>query len=469
MGSSITFHRRREGASNQVVIFVHGFTGDPIKTWEGFPELLESEPSLSSWDICSIGFRSNSTWPDFPIIWSGNPQLDTLALRFCTTMQLHQEYDQIAIIAHSMGGLIMQRALLETPTLSDRVKHLFLFATPSLGLAKAGLLSSWNRQCWDMYHDSDFITNLRRDWDAKYKAAMPFQLVTVAGDVDDFVPLPTCHDAFPDLEGTVHKLVIPGHHLDIVKPGDRDHLGYKVVAQMLSQHGSPPELTESQSPRDEANQPADQPRKLRVFQSTQAESVVQNALELDKADRQSEAIHLLEEHLGKGKPARKDTDAMGVLAGRLKRRWYAQRSRDDARRALELYQGALQISERRNDLPQMYYHAINVAFLALAFALDYPVAQRFAFRAQTYCRRVPMDSIWPLATLGESHLYLRDNDKAFAAYERAMALHPSPREIRSMRLQAMRVADLLEEQQALAVLATILREPTVEHLPAQTA
>jgi len=43
-------HRRTP--NNQVsMLFVHGFSGDPTKTWGEFPALLMGEKRLSGWDL----------------------------------------------------------------------------------------------------------------------------------------------------------------------------------------------------------------------------------------------------------------------------------------------------------------------------------------------------------------------------------------------------------------------------------
>jgi pimeloyl-ACP methyl ester carboxylesterase len=43
-------------------------------------------------------------------------------------------YESLALIAHRMGGLVAQQALLDDPLLVGRVRHRILFGTPSGGL-----------------------------------------------------------------------------------------------------------------------------------------------------------------------------------------------------------------------------------------------------------------------------------------------------------------------------------------------
>ncbi|MDQ2901382.1 MAG: hypothetical protein M3Y07_16530, partial [Acidobacteriota bacterium] len=47
---------------------------------------------------------------------------------------------------HSMGGRVVQCALVRYSNFRARTGYVFLFGTPSAGLHKAALLSFWKRQ-----------------------------------------------------------------------------------------------------------------------------------------------------------------------------------------------------------------------------------------------------------------------------------------------------------------------------------
>jgi pimeloyl-ACP methyl ester carboxylesterase len=65
--------------------------------------------------------------------------------------------DVIAVAAHSMGGLVAQRAILNDASLTDRLSHLFLFGTPSSGLKKAWFGSLFKPQLADMSAGGPFV------------------------------------------------------------------------------------------------------------------------------------------------------------------------------------------------------------------------------------------------------------------------------------------------------------------------
>src|SRR5207244_2009286 len=143
----------------------------------------------NNWDIFTIGYAT-TLLPDIVGIWSADPDLPILATMFATQLQMppFSDYASLALIAHSMGGLIVQRALVDSPDLAPRVRHVILFGSPSGGLRKAGWAQFWKRQLKNMAAESPFIKDLRKEWKELYGAKRPFNLLTVAGASDQFVP-----------------------------------------------------------------------------------------------------------------------------------------------------------------------------------------------------------------------------------------------------------------------------------------
>jgi pimeloyl-ACP methyl ester carboxylesterase len=132
---------RSEGQA-AALILLHGFAGGTKATWAGFPDLLLSEPGISTWDIYGLGFPS-SLRIDVPNIWAADPQIEILAQGLSTTLKLapFHKYKVLALAAHSMGGLVAQRAILNDHQFSRRISKVFLFGTPTGGLPKSRLVS----------------------------------------------------------------------------------------------------------------------------------------------------------------------------------------------------------------------------------------------------------------------------------------------------------------------------------------
>ncbi|HEU5256094.1 MAG TPA: tetratricopeptide repeat-containing protein [Vicinamibacterales bacterium] len=448
-------HRRKQ--STAAVVMIHGFGGDAATTWGNFPTLLKDEPSLNNWDVYSIGYSTSLSF-DLAGIWSADPALVTLGglLNAVTDVPPLGGYKALAMMAHSMGGLLLQKALLTNPALRQRVSHVLLFGTPSAGLEKASPFQFWKRQVRDMAKGSDFITGLRAQWNTDVGAKPPFKFIAIGGDRDEFVPRSSSIEPFPESQ----QCVVYGNPLEIVKPPDAKHLGYKVAVQTVSG------LVESgDGPTADFLDSA-----LRAVESRQFrraidtmwphrdelddQGLVSLALALESDGRQADAIELLtsmKDRLG--------TDPLGVLAGRLKRRWLVEHRRADAERAIALYLEGLIKAEAKPDAGQAFYHAINCAFMDLAYGSDVTSARDFAVKALRYAGESGHQDVWRYATEGEAHLYLGDSEAALAAYARAVALVKQPRQAASMYQQAIRAADLMGEEELTHKLPGLFGQP----------
>jgi pimeloyl-ACP methyl ester carboxylesterase len=438
----------RNKGQNAAVIFVHGFTGKPENTWADFATFIAAEKAVSGWDLFSVGYSTNLRI-DLAGIWSADPDLDMVATLLDTTTSVTplDHYGALSIIAHSMGGLAVQRALLDYAELRARVQNVILFGTPSRGLTKAGLLWRLKRQLRDMAKGGRFVTKLRKDWSAQFSSHMPFQFTAVAGENDEFVPYESSLGPF---DKSVHASVA-GNHLDIIRPRERNNRGVQLVVNRLS--GERAQI----GPWDSARL-AVEAREFRkavdLFEPHKDQlddaAAVQLAIALEKCGRQNDAIDLLR---ARGKPT---TDAMGTLAGRLKRRWLRERREDDGMRAMELYSQAHGLSEN-SDPAQAYYHAINIAFLKLVFNVSLPEAQIWARRALEHCSAAAkiemVPDAWRLATQGEANLLIGNFPEALLLYREAIATQPDPWQLESMYLQALETARQLKSRKVAADLA----------------
>src|SRR5215831_8720680 len=145
-----TLITHRNLGAKAALVFLHGFSGDAAKTWGHFPEFVSGDQRFADWDVFSVGYTTRLV-PDIVGIWSADAPLDRLSLQLANTASVVplSSYKTLAFTAHSMGGLILQRALVDTESLSDRTSHVTLYGTPSGGLSKAGPFSFFKRQVRD--------------------------------------------------------------------------------------------------------------------------------------------------------------------------------------------------------------------------------------------------------------------------------------------------------------------------------
>ena len=102
-----------------------------------------------------------------------------------------------------------------------------------------------------------------------------------------------------------------------------------------------------------------------------------------------------------------------------------------------------ELATAANNLPQVYYHGINLAFLEFVFRGDLPAARRRGQEVLTACSAaeaagVADEWIWP--TRGEANLLLGDKAAALAAYQRFIGAGNDPWKLASTYLNARNIA-----------------------------
>jgi hypothetical protein len=189
MEQDFIFYEKKEDCRN-LILFVHGFTGDVESTWKNkngnsFPELLLQNSHIKdNFDVASYSYFSTllglfavkSTYRKVTNYIFGktkanekNLDIEELAsnLRNHIRFTLGQ-YDNIYVIAHSMGGLIT-KSLIVGDLIKDGITKVKLFlslAVPHQGaeLSVIGGLISSNLQIKNLNPVEEFINTLNQQW-----------------------------------------------------------------------------------------------------------------------------------------------------------------------------------------------------------------------------------------------------------------------------------------------------------------
>jgi len=433
MGNENIFVVRDSGAK-AAIIFLHGFSGRHNQTWNSFLAPVLKDPFFNGWDILSLGYPSlKGGWLPF---WNTEPSIDTAAKLISTlTTTILKNYKALILVAHSMGGLVAQSICVESKEISEKVSHLIHYGTPSGGLQKARPLGFLNKQARDMKPDSDFLTDLRSKWVSYQEEPHSPQFRTVAGTNDAFVPT---ESSLAPFHSKFHA-VVPGDHLQIVRPKENRWDSIEI----LKHHMTDQEI--ELSPLLNAALAVERMEFLEAISlyekhadELDEEAFVLYALALDSTGKTEKAISILDKNATKG------TDTQGVLAGRLKRRWFNSRRQTEAERAYQLYSEAYAVAEKNDDHDQCHYHAINSAFMSLAYDKDKIEMEEWAKKALTHAQLATNDK-WSQATIGEAYLYLGDTSNALESYRSALASGVfQPREIVSIAWQITNASSLLD-------------------------
>lgn len=411
----IVVYKKQEGYNN-VVLFVHGFSGKASETFGATPDMLSLNPEFAGWDIYSVGYSTDIMPTIGKGIWAANPDITKIS-QYLKTLLDNQfdDYERVAFVAHSMGGLAVQRLLLD---LSDEklksISHVFMFGTPSDGLLKAFWVRFWSRQLNDLSKESDFIKKLRVDWKSKYPEKLPFFFRTIAGSKDEFVPVESSLKPF---DNEFHG-IIEGNHLTMVKPKDEtdnEHQSYRIILSSLIGHST---AYLKGNPEDINLALGDYTAIINKFYGKSNELSLEKlgylVFALECSGREEDALRVLNEHPS----ASSDSDTLGIIGGRHKRNYLSSGEQNDWNLAKEYYEKALDISLKNSNNQQVFYHAINLAFLMLIGTNDRGDVKRFAELALEHCIS-DVKNMWEYATMAEANMYLGHFDKAEEYYRKA--------------------------------------------------
>jgi pimeloyl-ACP methyl ester carboxylesterase len=100
---------REDVHNDKLIVFVHGFNSSSKTAWGKFPSLLLGDDELKDFNIVLYGYRTKSCVETDSIREEGNLLASFL---HDTIRGNHQKYQQVVLVGHSMGGLVIMRALL---------------------------------------------------------------------------------------------------------------------------------------------------------------------------------------------------------------------------------------------------------------------------------------------------------------------------------------------------------------------
>jgi pimeloyl-ACP methyl ester carboxylesterase len=256
----LTQYRRRGSTNTRGIVFVHGIKGDPFTTWRngadapvGFIDLILQDDDLQDYDVFSFGYRS--TLP------RGAP-IGNAALQLRSAMSaVQQRCSSIVLIAHSMGGLVSMKYIVDQlqQSVTPPIGGLMLFGTPTtgsdlvniaklvsygIGLKIPGVATVMNlflrgqRQLTDLATGSEFLTRLHTEWAFRVvnggheKAGtqrMWLAVRAVSGEDDIAVKEASAKGVY----GAIDWMPLPYGHIQLVKPAEVNDERFLVAKDFL--------------------------------------------------------------------------------------------------------------------------------------------------------------------------------------------------------------------------------------------
>jgi triacylglycerol esterase/lipase EstA (alpha/beta hydrolase family) len=123
-----------------VIVFVHGYDGNAKETWQRFPELIKEQgQGFERFEVGLIDYPTRGI--------ASSKTVELLAKRLLTFIDTYTDANNyIFIIAHSLGGLVARRFLVETFEQPDgrriflKVRQVHFIGVPHLGVAYTSFL-----------------------------------------------------------------------------------------------------------------------------------------------------------------------------------------------------------------------------------------------------------------------------------------------------------------------------------------
>ena len=176
---------------NNLILFVHGFTGNGEDTWKNekgeffYNLLLEEKIINQNYDVMSFEYFSKlsniyakaksaiggiaSLFPSIKSKSEKNNSIEEISNILTSEIRFKlKQYDNIVIIAHSMGGLISKSTILDNYKKDQysKIKLFLSLAVPHSGAAGAmiGKMISPNLQIHDLSPLSQIVSELNNGW-----------------------------------------------------------------------------------------------------------------------------------------------------------------------------------------------------------------------------------------------------------------------------------------------------------------
>jgi pimeloyl-ACP methyl ester carboxylesterase len=204
-------------------VLVHGFNSSE-DTWSRWVELLREDTSLPCVNLYTFSYETGFTL--------SQPSLDEIAAALRSELStLSASGNALFLMAHSMGGLITKKALLQDTQQRQflpQVKQIFFIASPHSGLRRpvSLVVGSKSSQVKEMRHSK--LRKLRRQWNQARGSLSAVSCSAIVGTKDRLVPRYSAKGGFDDV------LKLPKDHVTVKNPDSSESALYQKIKQALT-------------------------------------------------------------------------------------------------------------------------------------------------------------------------------------------------------------------------------------------
>ncbi|QYN37256.1 alpha/beta fold hydrolase [Pseudonocardia sp. DSM 110487] len=216
-------------------VFVHGLFSS-AQTWTPLQDLVKTDPALGDVEMCNFEYPTPKLNLN-PL--RRIPDFDVLADSLATFLRVEvTNAENIILVSHSQGGLIIQRHLART-VMNARTSELasivkvVMFACPNSGSELFAIARRFARPLWRHPHEQQLrpinesvasahstVINRIIHTDDTGVEGHRLGIRVYAGEQDNVVTPTSARGAFPDAG------VLPGDHFSIIRPDSHLHRSY---------------------------------------------------------------------------------------------------------------------------------------------------------------------------------------------------------------------------------------------------
>ena len=214
----------------KLILFIHGFMGG-AGTWGDFETLLTSDKKIS--EKYTIGFL------EYPTGVLKDPKIQRLSESLGTILNHeYADYDDIVLICHSMGGLVVKKYLVEEIKARAksplRIKKVLFYDTPHNGadIANYGKILPHN-QLKQMATDSDFIEDLNTDAHELNISQYICMKYILAEESYKGIKVVTTQNLQGIWANQDTEILIDRDHLSCCKPIDHEDMVYRIFQKFV--------------------------------------------------------------------------------------------------------------------------------------------------------------------------------------------------------------------------------------------
>ncbi len=241
----------RTGNPDRVIVFVHGIFGSPDDTWNcsssvSWPKLIQDDDALQRSDIYVAGYDT----PYFGNRMTIDEVVSNLKSRLDSD-EVFTKHREVIFVAHSLGGLVVQRLLLTHRELAPQVKFIYFYSTPETGaqVAQLGHIFSSDPLLKEMFasDSNDYLLNLESEW-----RGSGFNIHRYCAYEKKPVKGILVVDRLSGTRGCENAIAINEDHISIVKPCDRNADSYIALRNAILKNPivpEPPKLRTEVVPR----------------------------------------------------------------------------------------------------------------------------------------------------------------------------------------------------------------------------